>query len=139
MGFLISSKCLFFLGFIRSFLHLFTADCVLKNCPCCCATCLRKNLIHRHILTLCGTNGKKRKYLQKAALFTTSRKKLLSWKTQGSIEMKNTIKSLSGFLKGHFTAINANNGNPTFLPYLERLMKLKEFLSPSYWEYIYFL
>ena len=40
-----------------------------------------------------------------------------------------TIKDCSLFIESHFATVKANNGNETFLPYLERLKKLKQILT----------
>ena len=39
------------------------------------------------------------------------------------------INDSSKFLKSHFAIVKANNGNRTFLPYLNRLQELKEVLT----------
>jgi hypothetical protein len=40
-----------------------------------------------------------------------------------------TIKDCSLFIKSHLATVKANNGKPTYLPYLDRLQELKEFLQ----------
>ncbi|MBP7679057.1 MAG: hypothetical protein KA096_01375 [Bacteroidales bacterium] len=40
-----------------------------------------------------------------------------------------TITDLSMFLESHFETVRANNGKPTYLPYLKRLQQLKEYLT----------
>ena len=42
-----------------------------------------------------------------------------------------TIKDLSKFIDSHIDIVKANNGNRTFLPYLNRLQELKQFLKAS--------
>jgi hypothetical protein len=42
-----------------------------------------------------------------------------------------TIMDCSLFIKSHFATIKANNGNRTFLPYLNRLQELKQVLAPN--------
>jgi hypothetical protein len=37
-----------------------------------------------------------------------------------------TITNVFEFLKSHFAIVRANNGNPRYLPYLKRLIELKE-------------
>ncbi len=39
-----------------------------------------------------------------------------------------TIKDAKVFVKGYLDIIKHNNGNPTFLPYLERLRGFKKYL-----------
>ncbi len=39
------------------------------------------------------------------------------------------IKDVSKFIESHLTTVKANNGNPTFLPYLNRLHELKNYLT----------
>lgn len=39
-----------------------------------------------------------------------------------------TIKDCSLFIKSHLATVKANNGNLTYLPYLNRLKELKDFL-----------
>lgn len=40
-----------------------------------------------------------------------------------------TITNVSLYIESHLTAVKANNGNRTFLPYLERLTELQKFLT----------
>lgn len=40
-----------------------------------------------------------------------------------------TITDLPMFLESHFETVRANNGKPTYLPYLKRLQQLKEYLT----------
>lgn len=40
-----------------------------------------------------------------------------------------TITDLPIFLESHFETVRANNGKPTYLPYLNRLQQLKEYLT----------
>ena len=46
------------------------------------------------------------------------------------------ITNTHKFIKSHFAAIKANNGNDTFLPYIERLQKLKIILDVDIKEYV---
>jgi len=39
-----------------------------------------------------------------------------------------TVNDCTLFIKSHLTAVKANNGKITYLPYLNRLKELKEFL-----------
>jgi len=45
-----------------------------------------------------------------------------------------TIKSIPGFLQGHFATVKRYNGNPTFLPHLNRLIKLKDILQSGLYQ-----
>jgi len=40
-----------------------------------------------------------------------------------------TILNMVKFIDGHLAVVEANNGKPTFLPYLERLQELKQYLN----------
>ncbi len=40
-----------------------------------------------------------------------------------------TIVNVRGFIDGHLTFVKHNNGNQTFMPYLIRLMNLKDLLN----------
>lgn len=40
-----------------------------------------------------------------------------------------TITNISKFIDGHLAIVKLNNGNPTFLPYLERLKELKQYIT----------
>jgi hypothetical protein len=40
-----------------------------------------------------------------------------------------TITNCSLFIESHFATVKANNGNRTFLPYLNRLQELKQVLT----------
>jgi hypothetical protein len=40
-----------------------------------------------------------------------------------------TITDASKFIDSHLTTVKFNNGNPTFLPYLERLTEFKEYMT----------
>lgn len=40
-----------------------------------------------------------------------------------------TIKDAPLFIKSHLATVKANNGKLTYLPYLDRLKELKEFLQ----------
>lgn len=40
-----------------------------------------------------------------------------------------TITDCTLFIKSHFATVKANNGNPTFLPYLNRLNELKQLMA----------
>ena len=40
-----------------------------------------------------------------------------------------TIMVCSKFIENHFSIVKGNNGNKTFLPYLQRLFELKEALT----------
>ena len=42
-----------------------------------------------------------------------------------------TITDISSFIVSHFTTLKANNGNRTFLPYLNRLQELKQVLTTN--------
>jgi hypothetical protein len=42
-----------------------------------------------------------------------------------------TIKDCSQFIQSHFATVKANNGNRTYLPYLNRLQELKQVLSTN--------
>ena len=42
-----------------------------------------------------------------------------------------TISNLRKFINSHLSVVKANNGNPTFLPYLNRLQQLKDKISSS--------
>ena len=41
----------------------------------------------------------------------------------------NTIINVSLFIESHFATVKANNGKRTFLPYIARLLELKEMLT----------
>ena len=43
-----------------------------------------------------------------------------------------TIKDCSLFIESHFAAVKGNNGNRTFLPYLNRLQELKQVLTTNF-------
>ena len=43
-----------------------------------------------------------------------------------------TIKDCSLFIKSHFATVKGNNGNRTFLPYLNRLQELKKVLTTNF-------
>lgn len=45
-----------------------------------------------------------------------------------------TIQSIQGFLQSHFATLKRNNGNPTFLPHLNRLIKLKEIHQSGFYK-----
>jgi hypothetical protein len=40
-----------------------------------------------------------------------------------------TITDINIFIESHFVTVKANNGNRTFLPYLNRLQELKKVLT----------
>lgn len=42
-----------------------------------------------------------------------------------------TITDVSIFIDSHFATVKANNGNRTFLPYLQRMQELKEYLNTN--------
>jgi len=42
-----------------------------------------------------------------------------------------TIPNVSLFIEGHFATVQANNGKRTFLPYLNRLQELKQYLTTN--------
>ena len=42
-----------------------------------------------------------------------------------------TITDCSKFIKSHFATVKANNGNPVFVPYLNRLQELKQVLTSN--------
>jgi len=42
-----------------------------------------------------------------------------------------TLTDLPTFLETHFETVRANNGKPTYLPYLNRLQQLKEYLTKN--------
>jgi len=41
-----------------------------------------------------------------------------------------TITDIANYLESHFATVKANNGKPTFLPYLERLQELMRVMQP---------
>lgn len=43
-----------------------------------------------------------------------------------------TITNISSFIENHFATVKANNGKRTFLPYLNRLQKLKQVLATNF-------
>lgn len=47
------------------------------------------------------------------------------------LNASSTITDVSIFVKNHLATVKANNGNKTFLPYLNRLQKLKIVLTLS--------
>jgi hypothetical protein len=44
-----------------------------------------------------------------------------------------TIKDCFLFIENHFATVKANNGKRTFLPYLNRLKELKQFLITKFY------
>jgi len=47
------------------------------------------------------------------------------------LSLHETITNLPEFIKSHLATVKANNGNQTFLPYLNRLIQLKDILSSN--------
>jgi len=46
-----------------------------------------------------------------------------------NLNQYSTIRNCSQLLESHFTTVKGNNGNKTFLPYLNRLKELKQLLT----------
>jgi hypothetical protein len=57
--------------------------------------------------------------------------KTISLPTQVKPNHYSTIKNVSLFIESHFTTVKKNNGNETFLPYLNRLQELKIMLTSN--------
>lgn len=56
-------------------------------------------------------------------------KELTTEKQPIQLNTSSTITDVPTFVKSHLTTVKANNGNKTFLPYLNRLQELKQILT----------